>query len=77
MGELSAANGETFDHAFLMAMTEHHRDGMPDMKACQGRAVHTELKQLCSTMSKDQQDDIQQMQQMMEAAHRIGAEHKH
>lgn len=77
MSELSATNSENFDHAFIMAMTEHHRDGMPEMKACQGRAVHTELKQLCSKMSKDQQDDIKQMQQMMTAAHGTGAEHKH
>ena len=74
---MKVATGEKFDHAFLMAMTEHHRDGMPEMKACQGRAVHTELKQLCSKMSKDQQEDIRQMQHMMKAAHGSSAEHQH
>jgi uncharacterized protein (DUF305 family) len=77
MSELNAAAGDKFDHAFLMSMTEHHRDGLPEMKACQGRAVHAELKQLCSKMSKEQQDDIRQMQQMMKGAHAAGTEHKH
>ena len=77
MAELSAVTGGKFDHAFLMSMTEHHRDGLPEMKACQGRAVHSELKQLCGKMSKDQQDDIQRLQQMMKSMHGAGSDHKH
>ena len=72
MSELNTATGETFDHAFLMSMTEHHRDGLPEMEACQGRAVHVELKQLCTKMSSNQQSEVQQMQQMMKGVH--GAE---
>lgn len=77
MTELNASSGEKFDHTFLMSMTEHHRDGMPDMKACQARAAHAELKQLCSKMTKDQQDDIQHMQRMMKAGHSTGSAHQH
>ena len=39
------------------------------MKACDGRAFHSQLKQLCAKMSKDQQWDIQRMPQMMKSAH--------
>ena len=77
MAELKSATGGKFDHAFLMSMTEHHRDGLPEMKACEGRAVHAELKQLCTKMSRDQQDDIQRMQQMMKNMHSPGSDHKH
>lgn len=77
MAELNAAGGEKFDHAFLMSMTEHHRDGMPDMKACHARAAHAELKQLCSKMTKDQQEEIRQMQGMMKAGHSGGDAHQH
>jgi uncharacterized protein (DUF305 family) len=77
MAELQSATGGKFDHAFLTSMTEHHRDGLPEMKACQGRAVHAELKQLCTKMSKDQQDDIQRMQQLMKSMHSAGSDHKH
>ena len=74
MAELNAATGEKFDQLFLMAMTAHHKDGMPQLKACEGKASHTDLKQLCVKMSKDQQQEIQQMQRMMKAG---GAAHKH
>lgn len=65
MSELNAATGEKFDHAFLMAMTQHHRDGLPEMKSCQAKAIHQELKQLCGKMFADQQTEIRQMQGMM------------
>ena len=65
MSKLRSASGEHFDQAFLMSMTEHHQDGMPDMKACIASAKHPELQQLCRQMSNEQQMDIAQMRTWM------------
>lgn len=55
MTKLQSASGEHVDHVFLMSMTEHHQDGMPDMKSCVASAKHFELQKLCGQMTDEQQ----------------------
>ncbi|HJT70792.1 MAG TPA: DUF305 domain-containing protein [Terriglobales bacterium] len=63
--KLEGASGEQFDHAFLMSMTEHHQEGMPDMKSCVASAKRSELRQLCRQMSEQQQKEVAQMHAWM------------
>ncbi len=61
MAELTSPNGEKFDHVSL-CQDGAPPDGTPESTYL--RAVHAELKQLCSTMSNQQQADIRRTQQM-------------
>lgn len=65
IAKLQSANGEQFAHVFLMNMTEHHEDGMPDMKACVASAKHSDLQQLSRQMSQEQQNEVGQMRTWM------------
>jgi len=65
MATLQSTSGERFDHAFLMSMTAHHQDGMPDMKSCITSAKYSELQRLCGQMSEEQRKEIAQMQTWM------------
>jgi len=61
MEQLRGEKGAAFDQAFLTAMTEHHREGMPDMKACVAQDEHADLKSLCRKMTEEQQKETVQM----------------
>lgn len=65
MAKLQKAMGNHFDQMFLMSMTEHHQDGMPDMRSCTASAKHGELKQLCQQMMTEQQSEMAQMSAWM------------
>lgn len=61
MSKLNAANGNDFDHAFLMSMGQHHAEGVPEFKECVAHAKHPELKALCGRMEASQKQQITQM----------------
>jgi uncharacterized protein (DUF305 family) len=42
-------------------MSKHHQQALKDTKPCTERASHAELKSLCTTMTIDQQKEIDQM----------------
>ena len=58
MQQLNAASGQPYDQLFMQLMVDHHKKGLADAKACQERAEHDELKELCGTMLADQQKEI-------------------
>jgi uncharacterized protein (DUF305 family) len=61
MSKLNAANGNDFDHTFLMSMGQHHAEGVPEFKECVVHAKHPELKALCGKMEASQKQQITQM----------------
>jgi uncharacterized protein (DUF305 family) len=46
MAKLNTLANNEFDRAFVQVMTEHHRQGAAESKACVAQAEHAELKQL-------------------------------
>lgn len=61
MAKLHAKNGNAFDHQFLVSMGEHHQMGLASLSACLAHAEHPELKELCTKMKQNQQEDLAKM----------------
>jgi uncharacterized protein (DUF305 family) len=62
MAKLNTLANTEFDRAFVQLMTEHHRQGAAEAKACVAQAEHAELKTLCGKMQADQEKEIAMMQ---------------
>jgi uncharacterized protein (DUF305 family) len=65
MAKLKAAQGPAFDHAFIMSMDQHHQMGIASTGSCIAHAGHAELKELCTKMKNEQQDDTSKMNKLM------------
>ena len=58
---------EPFDKAFLEAMMPHHQSAIDSARAAETRAVRAEIKELARAIIADQQREIEQMQQWLQA----------
>ena len=58
---------EPFDKAFIEAMIPHHQSAIDAAKAAESRAERPEIKELARAIISDQQREIEQMQQWLQA----------
>ena len=58
---LESATGDQFDALFLKDMSKHHQQAIMMSQQCQGNAKSAELKQLCTEMASNQEQENQQM----------------
>jgi uncharacterized protein (DUF305 family) len=58
---------EPFDKAFIEAMIPHHQSAIDAAKAAETRAERAEIKELAQAIIADQQREIEQMQQWLQA----------
>jgi uncharacterized protein (DUF305 family) len=58
---------EPFDKAFIEAMFPHHQSAIDAAKAAESRAEHAEIKELARAIVTDQQREIEQMRQWLQA----------
>jgi uncharacterized protein (DUF305 family) len=61
MAEMKAFSGAAYETRFMNEMSKHHRQDLKDSKPCLDRAIHPELKNLCTKMTEKQQREIGQM----------------
>ena len=59
--QMRTATGEAFDEAFLRGMRVHHRQLSEETQLCQMEASRTELKGFCSSETKGQEQEIEQL----------------
>lgn len=61
MPMLSDKHDADFDKAFLQMMPQHHHMAVEMAEQAEKKATHPELKELAAKISKDQQEEINQM----------------
>ena len=61
MEKLKTLSGAEYEVRFMNEMSKHHKQALQDTKPCTERASHAELKSLCTTMTQDQQREVEQM----------------
>lgn len=62
--KLTDKQGDEFDAEFLSMMIEHHQSGIDMAKLADERAEHAELKQMCSDIIEQQNQEIENMKAM-------------
>lgn len=59
---LLQVQGGAFDEPFLVAMIQHHRDGLQTTGQCQDSASRSDLKQLCRRLATDEEQGMARLQ---------------
>jgi uncharacterized protein (DUF305 family) len=74
--EALRAAPEPFDKAFIEAMIPHHQSAIDAAKAAETRAERAEIKELAQAIITDQQREIEQMQQWLQAWYGTAPAHR-
>ena len=61
--ELTDQTGDEFDAGFITSMIEHHQGAIAMAKLAEGRAQHSEIKELSQDIIYAQRGEIAQMRQ--------------
>jgi uncharacterized protein (DUF305 family) len=63
---LESATGDKFDAMFLKNMSKHHQQAIMMSQQCQSNAKSDELKQLCTEMASNQEQENQQLRALLQ-----------
>ncbi len=63
---LESATGDKFDAMFLKNMSKHHQQAIMMSQQCQSNAKSDELKQLCTEMASNQEQESQQLRALLQ-----------